>query len=90
MKRNIYIQDETNDYIDICSPLDWLMKISDLWNDVIRYQSKFCFDLTDEEMETWKDIDRIHEKLDDAYTEIEAFVSKKFVKGMNGKHYNTR
>lgn len=90
MKRSIYVQEEASDYIEIDAPLTWLMQINDLWNDILRYQLKFCPDLTDEEIETWRDIDRIHKRLDDVYSEIEAFVSKKFVKGMNGKHYNTR
>ena len=90
MKRSIYVQEESNDYIEIDSPLTWLMQINDLWNDILRYQLKFCPGLTDEEIETWKDIDRIHKRLDDVCSELEAFVSKRFVKGMNGKHYNTR
>lgn len=90
MKRSIYVQEEPSDYVEIDSPLAWLTRIDNLWNDILRYQLKFCPDLTDEEIETWKDIDRIHKKLGDLYSELEAFVSKKFVKGMNGKHYNTR
>lgn len=90
MKRSIYVQEEPSDHVEINSPLSWLMQINDLENNILRYRLEFCSYLTDEEIETWEDIDRIHEKLDDLYTELEAFVSKKFVKGMNGKHYDTR
>lgn len=87
MKRKIYVQEETNDYLEIDSPIAWLMQIGDLGSAVRRYQLKFCPDLTDEDMETLKDVDRICKRLDDAYFEIENFVSKKFVKGMNGEHF---
>lgn len=88
MKRKIFVADgDIHHNIGIDAPLDWLMFISDLENDIHKYQMEFSCDISNEDMELFKELEELQQKLWDFHEELDKFIVDKFVYGLKGKHY---
>ena len=88
MKRKIFVADGNNHYsAGIDAPLGWLMVVSDLQDEIHKYQMEFSCDISDEDMELFGELEELQEKLWDFHEELDRFITDKFVKGLKGEHF---
>lgn len=88
MKRKIFVADGNHHHnIEIDAPLGWLMVISDLENEIHKYQMEFSCNLSDEDMELFRELEELQQKLWSFHEELDRFIVEKFVYGLKGKHY---